>query len=177
MKNFLYLLLTFLFVSVIFTSCEKELLGCMDINAENYNNLANTDDGSCVYPPNWSEIAVGTWNLDPNCDDISVPLLGDISLNDQMPASVDVQSAGNGVLFIDFDGSQLDGTIDDNGNITVNPVTISIDATGTGVPVDVDVVGNGQITSENTGTMDFTFSGNISGLFPFSSDCAMILTK
>ena len=58
---------------------------------------------SCVYPPNWSELAVGTWNLDPNCDDISVPFIGDISLNDQMPSSVDVQSAGNGVLFIDFD--------------------------------------------------------------------------
>ena len=44
MKNFLYLFFTILFVSVIFTSCEKELLGCMDTNAENYNNLANTDD-------------------------------------------------------------------------------------------------------------------------------------
>lgn len=177
MKNLFYLFTCLSFISLIFSSCEKELLGCIDPVATNYNNLANTDDGSCLYPIPWPELAAGTWDLDPNCDAISIPVIGDISLNDQMPSSVDVQSGGNGVLFIDFDGSQIEGTIDDNGNISVNPVTISIDATGTGIPVDVDVVGDGQITSENTGTMDFTFSGNISGLFPFSSDCNMILTK
>ena len=177
MKNIFYLLTCLSFISLIFSSCEKELLGCMDSAAENYNNLANTDDGSCFYPPNWSELAVGTWNMDPNCEDISIPLVGDISLNDQLPSTVDVETDGDQALYIDLNGSQISGTIDDNGFITVNPVTISIDATGTGIPVDVDVVGNGQITSENTGSMDFTFSGNISGLFPFSSDCNMILTK
>jgi len=29
----------------------QELLGCTDEMASNYNNLANTDDSSCIYPP------------------------------------------------------------------------------------------------------------------------------
>jgi hypothetical protein len=28
----------------------SELLGCIDPSASNFNNLANTDDGSCTYP-------------------------------------------------------------------------------------------------------------------------------
>ncbi len=146
----------------------------MDPAASNYNNLANTDDGSCIYPPNWTELATGTWNLDPNCEDISIPVIGDISLNDQMPSTIDVQSAGEGLLYIDFGGSQINGTVDDNGIMSVNPTTISIDI-GQG-PIDIDVSGNGIIVSENLANMDFTFSGTILVL-PFSSDCAMVLTK
>ena len=58
MKNLIYLVISLSLISIIFTSCEKELLGCMDSAATNYNNLANTDDGSCIYPPNWSELAI-----------------------------------------------------------------------------------------------------------------------
>jgi hypothetical protein len=78
-------------------------------------------------------------------------------------------------LYIDLNGSQVTGTIDDNGNITVDPVTVSIDM-GLG-PMDIDVVGNGQIYSENSGVMDLTFSGTILSIYPFSTDCAMVLTK
>ena len=83
----------FIIYLINFSSCEKELLGCMDPAASNYNNLANTDDGSCLYHPNWTELATGTWNLDPNCEAISIPVIGDISLNEQMPPTIDVQSA------------------------------------------------------------------------------------
>ena len=96
-----------------------------------------------------------------------------------MPPTIDVQSAEEGILFIDFSGSQVNGTVDDNGIMTVNPTTISIDM-GLG-PMDIDVSGNGVIFSENLANMDFTFSGAISvpllGDLPFSSDCAMVLTK
>ena len=45
MIRFIFILLT---CSFIITSCKKE--GCTDIQAENYNSNANTDDGSCTYP-------------------------------------------------------------------------------------------------------------------------------
>ena len=197
MKNLLYLFICLSFISFIFSSCEKELLGCTDPVANNFNNLANTDDGSCIYivygctdptasnyaPSatdddgsciiNWSELAIGTWNLDPNCEDIDV--FGQvIPLNDQLPPTVDVLSDGDQALFIDLNGTQITGFIDANGNITVDPVTVSIDL---GFPVDVDVVGTGQIISENSGLMDLNFSGGVPLLFSFSSDCNMILSR
>ena len=175
MKNLFYLFTCLSFISFIFSSCEKELLGCIDPVATNYNNLANTDDGSCLYPIPWPELAVGTWNLDPNCDAISIPVIGDISLNDQLPSSINIQSDGDQTLYIDLNGSQVTGTIDSDGMITVNPVTVTIDFSG--LPVDVDVVGTGQIISEISALMDLNFSGTASGIFPFSSDCNMLLTK
>ena len=32
-------------------ACASSVLGCMYPNADNYNALANDDDGSCVFPP------------------------------------------------------------------------------------------------------------------------------
>jgi hypothetical protein len=47
--------------------------------------------------------------------------------------------------------------------------------------MDVDVSGSGVIFSENLINMDVAFSGAVSiplvGDLPFSSDCAMVLTK
>ena len=46
----------FLGISLLVSSCKKEetlpvvLLGCTDSTALNFNNLANTDDGSCISP-------------------------------------------------------------------------------------------------------------------------------
>ena len=109
MKNLIYLVISLSLISIIFTSCEKELLGCMDSAATNYNNLANTDDGSCIYPPNWSELALGTWNFDPNCDAISIPVIGDILIGKEI---------GEGVFGVSFKMKGPPGKI----KTTVNPI-------------------------------------------------------
>lgn len=36
------------FATITFTSCKKE--GCTDVNANNYNDEAKKDDGTCTYP-------------------------------------------------------------------------------------------------------------------------------
>ena len=203
MKNFLYLFFTFLSISVIFSSCEKELLGCTDPSASNFNNLANTDDGSCIstilgcidvtafnFNSNANfddgsciyafDLAQGTWNLDPNCEDISIPLFGEISLNDQLPETVDVNSDGESFLFIDLNGTLINGTISSSGIMNVSPSTIQFSEPNTGQEVDVDVTGSGYLISATEAYLDLNFSGEIDILITtidFSSDCAMILTK
>tara|TARA_B110000444_G_scaffold165999_1_gene155134 strand:- start:457 stop:978 length:522 start_codon:yes stop_codon:yes gene_type:complete len=45
-KYIIFLISSLLLFSV---GCEKEISGCMDTNATNYNPAANTDDGSCDF--------------------------------------------------------------------------------------------------------------------------------
>ena len=96
-----------------------------------------------------------------------------------MPTTVDIESGGQDILYIDINGSLVNGTVNDNGILNISPTTISIDM-GLG-PMDIDVSGSGVIFSENLINMDVTFSGAVSiplvGDLPFSSDCAMVLTK
>jgi hypothetical protein len=96
-----------------------------------------------------------------------------------MPESVDIQGAGNNTLFIDMNGTQVTGEIDNDGNITVPQQTVSIDM-GMG-PMDIDVEGDGKIESENSGYMDLTYSFEIDlGLgIPISEslDCSITLSK
>ncbi len=43
-------IIVFLFIScVLMSSCKKDIKGCIDSTASNFNSTANTDDGSCVY--------------------------------------------------------------------------------------------------------------------------------
>ena len=41
-------LIIFIFSIVLLESCDKEVEGCTDINATNYNSEATIDDGSCI---------------------------------------------------------------------------------------------------------------------------------
>ena len=110
-------------ILLIFTSCTKEL-GCMDPYALNYNPEAKKDDGSCIDIINGCmdilsinynieanvsdesclyayDIAQGIWNITPDCDDITIPIVNiTISLNDQLPESIEVQGDGDNQLFI-----------------------------------------------------------------------------
>ena len=203
MKNILLLLLRLAIISIVFSSCEKELLGCTDASAINFNNLANTDDGSCEMPIlgcvdvtafNFNsnansddgsctysfDLAQGTWGLDPNCEDISIAGLTTISLNDQLPETVDINSDGESSLFIDLNGTLVSGTISSTGLMTVYPSTIQFSEPTTGQEINVDVTGSGYLISDTEAYLDLNFSGSINIVITsidFSSDCAMILTK
>ena len=43
---------------LMFFSCSKNISGCLDVNACNYNVNANEDDESCQYPEESSD-----WNI------------------------------------------------------------------------------------------------------------------
>ena len=123
-KIFIIVIISSLLVT---SSCKKDELiieGCTDSAAMNYNATATSNDGSCVYA---YDIAQGTWNITPNCEDINLPIIGPISLDTILPESIDVQGAGNGSLFIDINGAQISGDIDNSGNITIAEQTVSID--------------------------------------------------
>ena len=182
MKN-TYKISAILLVSLIIgiTSCKKDeqiIEGCTDSSAMNYLSNATSNNGSCIYA---YEIAKGTWNINPDCEEIDI--LGQIiSLNDQLPESIDVQGTEEHTLFIDIAGAQVSGTIDNSGSITVAEQTASIDI-GLGIPIPVQVSGTGKIESENSGYMDLTYSGEIDIIpnlpipLPFSTTCHIILSK
>ena len=74
-------------------------MGCTDSSAMNYNSEATSNDGSCLIA---YDIAQGVWNLDPNCEEINIPLIGSISLNEQMPETVNVLGGGGNTLYINL---------------------------------------------------------------------------
>lgn len=163
---------------MIIYSCKKEIDGCTDSSAMNYSADATTNDGSCVFA---HDIAQGIWNISPDCEEYTIPIINQtISLNDQLPESIDVQGASdNSTLYIDINGTQVNGVIDFQGNIIVPEQTIEIDM-GFG-PMDIDVEGSGLISTENSGNMDLTYSFDIEAIpgFPISEslDCSILLTK
>ena len=96
-----------------------------------------------------------------------------------MPESIDVQGLGNNELYIEINENEVNGTIDNEGNIIVPLQTISLDM-GFG-PMDIDVEGNGVISTDINGSMNLTYSFAIDVIpgFPISEslDCTIILSK
>jgi len=173
-KTFAIILMSMM---IVISSCKKEVDGCTDSSAMNYISDATSDDGSCIFAYN---IAQGVWNITPNCEEYTIPVIGTtISLNDQLPETIDVQGAGNNLLYIEIGDTQVNGTIDNDGNITVSKQTVSLDM-GFG-PMDIDVEGNGLINTSITGSMDLTYSFEIEAIpgFPISEslDCSILLDK
>lgn len=173
-------LIYFLISTVIF-SCKKEeeiiYAGCTDSAAMNYSETANLNNGSCIYA---YDIAQGLWGISPNCEEYTLPVIGTtISLNDQLPEEIEILGAGNNLLYIELNDTQLNGTIDNYGNIIIDKQTISIDI-GTGL-TDIDIEGNGSISNSNSGNINFTYSFDISVIpgFPIteSLDCFLSMYR
>ena len=144
----------------------------MDPNSLTYNVEAQEDDGSCVYA---YDIALGFWDIVPDCEEIDI-LGQQISLNDQLPDSIEVQGSGDGSLFIEVAGTQLSGEIDYSGGITVPNQTTQVDF-GLGFPLDIDVQGTGKIELNNTGEMNLIYSFEIPLVGSQSIDCSISLSK
>ena len=154
--------------------------GCTDYTSLNYDPNACLDDGSCF--ASFYDIAQGIWNITPDCDEFTIPIIDStISLNDQLPENIDVIGAGNNLLYIEIGETQVNGTIDNSGNITVSKQTVSLDM-GFGSPMDIDVEGGGIIFTPNIGNMNLTYSFEIEIVpgFPGISEeveCAITLSR
>lgn len=177
MKNYHYITIIF-FIILTFISCKKEedtILGCTDSSAMNYNSNATSNDGSCLIA---YDIAQGLWNINPNCDDINIPLLGDMfSLSDALPESIEVDGSGGNIIFIEISENQVEGTIDNDGNVIVSSQDLQLDMGGMGLDFPVSVSGSGSIIDANSGTMNLTFSFDIPLIGTQSSSCEIILEK
>ena len=177
MTNYHSILIIFIIILTFF-SCKKEddtILGCTDSSAMNYNSNATSNDGSCLIA---YDIAQGVWNINPNCDDLNIHLLGDMfSLNDALPESIEVDGSGGNIIFIEISESQVEGTIDNDGNVIVSSQDLQLDMGGMGLDFPVSVSGSGSIIDANSGTMNLTFSFDIPFVGTQSSSCEIILDK
>ena len=181
MKNHLSITIIFFIVISIF-SCKKEedpLLGCTDSSAMNYNSDANSNDGSCLIA---YDIAQGLWSITPNCENLNIPVLGNmISLNDALPETIDVDGSGGNIISIIISNDTVSGTIGNDGNVIVSSQDLQLDMVGMGLDFPVSVSGNGSIIDANNGIMNLNFSFEIEvpiiGTQFVSSSCEINLSK
>ena len=113
-------------------SCIYALYGCTDISAMNFLSIATSNDGSCIYA---YDIAQGIWNITSECEDltITIPLLGDfdVPLDDMFPETIEITGEGNGVVSLDINDNDVLADIANNGTVTIQDnQTISFDTGG-----------------------------------------------
>jgi hypothetical protein len=159
-------------------TCTPFIYGCIDTTASNFNDLANTDDGSCL--PSYYVLSQGVWNISPDCEDYTVPIIGTtISLNDQLPETIDVQGSSNNSIYIIINDSQINGDISSDGNIIIPQQVIVVDMGF--APMDINITGYGNISSTSNGILNLTYSFDIEVVpgFPVSEslDCLIILSR
>ena len=117
--------------------CIPFINGCTDATMFNYNPNANTDNGTCLTA---QQAAIGFWDVSPDCDDITVPVIGSISLNDQIPENIEVNEGSGDIIFIDLGTSQIEGNILAMEQLS-SPQNTNIDLMG--FSVDLTVSGDG----------------------------------
>ena len=105
--------------------------GCTDELALNYNPQANCDDGSCDYLFVVCEEVNGFYNIEPNCPEYEIPLIGEtINIEERFDDEVYVQCEDN-VINIEFgDNSLLNAVMQDSdGNFIIESQEIVFDFT------------------------------------------------
>jgi hypothetical protein len=141
-------------VTMIISSCKKEVDGCTDSSAMNYLSDATSNDGSCVYA---YDIAQGVWYFTSECEEGSSE-----DFQDFLPSYVNVEGDGDGKLsFTMLDTINVNATIDNNGNVNIPTQTLfSIDTVVLGFPLSVplEVSGTGLIESQDSGNLILNYS-------------------
>ncbi len=168
--------------SLLISSCKKEdtkIEGCTDSTAMNYQDLANSDNGSCIFA---YEIAQGDWNIDPSCDSvsISIPFVGefDIPMLDMFPENITIAGEGNQVISLDINGNKVLADVAYDGYVTIQDnQSINFDS---GMPtvgaVEVAITGSGKIETSTEGNFDLNLQFTILSI-PSESDCEILFTK
>ena len=136
-------------------SCDYSCYGCTDELAFNFDSEATIDDGSCVYT---SQIMVNNWAVESNCDGFIMSPLIDVGASE-----ITIEEGENeGDLVIDFGLFTLEGTVDNNGNISVS----GEDPTGL-----TQISGTGFLQSETTAIINITASVTL-----LTENCTLTLT-
>ena len=136
-------------------SCDYTCYGCTDELAFNFESEATIDDGSCVYA---TELMVNNWAVESNCDGFIMSQLIDAGASE-----ITIEEGENGGdLVVDFGISTLEGTVDNNGNISVS----GEDPTGL-----TQISGTGFLQSETTAIINITASVTL-----LTENCTLTLT-
>tara|TARA_Y100000385_G_scaffold267033_1_gene302768 strand:+ start:161 stop:772 length:612 start_codon:yes stop_codon:yes gene_type:complete len=135
-------------------SCDYSCYGCTDELAFNYDQEATIDDGSCTYA---SQIMANSWSVESNCDGFIMSPLIDAGASE----ITIVEGSDEGDLVVDFGLFTLEGTIDNDGNISVS----GEDPTGL-----TQLSGAGFLQSENTAIINITATVTL-----LSENCTLTL--
>ena len=136
-------------------SCNYSCYGCTDESAFNFDSEATIDDGSCLYA---SQLMVNNWAVESNCDGFIMSQLIDVGASE-----ITIEEGENeGDLVVDFGIFTLEGTIDNDGNISVS----GEDPTGL-----TQISGTGFLQSETTAIINITASVTL-----LTENCTLTLT-
>ena len=166
----------FIGLSIILSSCKKEVDGCTDSSSMNYSSDATSNDGSCIFA---YAIAQGSWNITSECDVVTVFGFS-IPLDSLLPKTIEITGEGEGVVSMDINGENVLADIANDGVVTIkDDQTISFDTsdfdpTGFLGIVDITISGTGIISSDSNGDLLLNFEN---ALLSIDADCAITFTR
>ena len=136
-------------------SCDYSCYACTDELAFNYDPEATIDDGSCIYA---NQIMINTWSVESNCDGFLMSPLIDVGASE----ITIIEGENEGDLVVDFGLFALQGTIDNNGSISVENEDPNL---------LTQISGTGFLQTSSTAVINITAS-----LALLSENCTLTLT-